>query len=127
MCVYDGASPGLLSQLSGMVWMLAKLLKVNNPNQNLGGCPPRRRTALRGFEHIIYKRQDNESDLKSNGPSSDLGLEGGREEDNHKEWRIKAGGRYSRGDAANLHGVVWGTIWKKTGRDDAVLAHTRWL
>lgn len=30
-------------------------------------------------------------------------------------------------DAANLHGVVWGTVWKKMGRDDAVLAHTRWL
>lgn len=91
MCVYDGASPGLLSQLNGMVWMLVKFLKVNNPKQNLGGCPTRRRTALRGFEHIIYKRQDNKSDFKSNGPCSVLGLGGGREEHSHKEWRIRAG------------------------------------
>lgn len=89
MCVYDGASPGLLSQLR-MVWMLIKLLKGNNPNQNHGGCPARR-TALRGFEHIIYKRRDNKSDFKRNGPCSVLGLGGGREEDNHKEWRIRAG------------------------------------
>lgn len=90
MCVYDGPSPGLLSQLNGMVWMCVKLLKVNNPNQNLGGCPARSRTALRGFEHI-YKRQDNRSDFKRNGPCSVLGLGGGREEDNHEEWRIRAG------------------------------------
>lgn len=91
VCVYDGASPGLLSQLSGMVWLLVKLLKLNIPSQNFGGCPARMRAALRGFEHIIYERQDKKSDFKSNGPCSVLGLGGGREEDNHKEWRIRAG------------------------------------
>lgn len=87
MCVY-GASPGLLSQLNGMVWMLIKLPKVNSPNQNLSS---QEENTLRGSEHIIYKRQDNKSNFKSNGPCSVLGLGGGREEDNHKEWRIRAG------------------------------------
>lgn len=69
----DGASFGLLSQLNKMVWMLIKLLRVNNPNQNHRGCAARRRTALRGFELIIYMRQDNKSDFKSNGPCSVFG------------------------------------------------------
>lgn len=90
-CVYDGASPGLLSQLNGTVWMFFKLLKVNNHNQKHRGCPTRRRIALRSFEHIIYKTRDNESDFKRNGPCSALGLEGGREEGNHKEWGIRPG------------------------------------
>lgn len=68
--------------------MLVKLLKGNNPNQNHGGCPARRRTALRGFEYIIYKRWDNKSDFKRNGPCSVLGLGG---EGNHKELRVRAG------------------------------------
>lgn len=71
--------------------MLFKLLKVNNHSQNHGGCPARRSIPLRGFEHIIYKRWDNTSDFKRNGPCSVLGLGGDREEGNHKEWGIRAG------------------------------------
>lgn len=88
LCAFNGASPGLLSQLNGILF---KLLKVNNHNQNHGGCPFRRRRALRGFEHIIYKSWDNTSDFERNGPCLVLGLGGGREKGNHNEWGIRAG------------------------------------
>lgn len=115
MCVCDGASLGLLNQLSWTVWMLFKLLKINNHNQKHRGCPNRRNVALRGFEHIIYKRQDNKSDFKRNGPCSVLGLGGGREEGNHKEWGIRAGEWCPMRDAGNLHGTVWGYGMEEDG------------
>lgn len=85
------ARPGIQSQLNGTVWMLLQLLKAKNHSQAHGGHPTRRSIALRGSEHIIYKRWDNESDFETNDPCSVLGLGGGREECNCKEWGIRAG------------------------------------
>lgn len=124
VCVY-GASPGLLSQLNGMVGMLIKLLKVNKSNQNLGSCPARRRTPSEVLSTLFTRDRTTKVISKATVLAQFWDWEEAEKRTTTRNGESELGNDILWEMLQTS--MVWLRIWKKTGRDDAVLAHTRWL